>query len=153
MGFEDLYRPAIVDHRRNPRHTAELADPDVRVERENVECSFDDRMAVALNVRAGAIVAVAVEPDGCAFTTASTSIMAEAILGRPLDEVATMAKDRLALLAAGADPDADAGWKDEDLGDFADFEGVRRFPQRLACVEMPWQALTEAVERAARLEA
>lgn len=147
MGFEELFRPEIIDHHRNPRHTTPLAEPDTAVEMENKACSFDDRTTVAFNVREDAVAGVWVDPRGCAFTTASSSMLAEAILGRSLDDVAAMAGDRLDLLAAGADPDVDAAWKEEGLGEFAAFEGVRRFPQRRPCVEMPWRALLEALEQ------
>ncbi len=136
--LEALYREVILDHHRRPRGRRPLPSPEAEVLRENLTCG--DEVRVQLSREGGVLVGVAVLGRGCALSIASGSLMAEAISG--LTAAAAMElTDRVRRLLD--DPSA-AG---EDLGPLAALAGVRRFPVRLRCVLLPWEALEKAVER------
>ena len=72
---------------------------------------------------------------------ASASMMTGLLQGKTLDEATALAERFRQLL--GGDP---AAAKDPALGDLRALAGVAKFPARIRCAELPWTALTEAME-------
>ena len=84
--LDDLYREVILDHYRNPRHRGSLPAPTVSREGYNPLCG--DEITLELAVDGGLIHNVAVRGGGCSISQSSASMMAEAIVGKRLQEVA-----------------------------------------------------------------
>lgn len=78
--LRDLYQEVIVDHGRRPRNFGPLPGANHRAEGFNPLCG--DRLTLQLQVVDGVIRDARFEGAGCAISTASASLMTEALKGR-----------------------------------------------------------------------
>ena len=138
--LRELYQEVIFDHNRKPRNFHAMAHADRKAEGYNPLCG--DQLTVYLRVADGAVADVSFEGHGCAISTASASLMTEAVKGRPVAEVEALFQDFHALLT-GAPP---AG---RDFGKLQVLAGVREFPARVKCASLCWHTLNAALDRAA----
>ena len=132
-----LYQEVLLDHYRSPRNRGRLADPTGRAEGHNPLCG--DRIAVEVQVEGDRLRAVAFEGTGCAISTASASLMTEAVAGQTTSEIAQLF-DQFRKAVTG-DPEADV----EPLGKLAVLCGVKDFPMRVKCATLAWHTLTAAL--------
>lgn len=132
-----LYQEVLLDHYRSPRNRGRLADPTGRAEGHNPLCG--DRIAVEVQVEDHRLQRVAFEGTGCAISTASASLMTEAIAGRTEAEIAELFEQFRK--AVTGDPEADV----EPLGKLAVLCGVKDFPMRVKCATLAWHTLTAAL--------
>jgi len=130
-----LYRDAIVDHSKHPRNFGAL-DGGRKSEGVNPVCG--DRLTVFVQVVNGVILDVSFEGLGCAIATASASLMTECVKGRTVAEVNALFERVGRMMTAPADVPV------EDLGALSVLAGVRRFPVRVKCATLSWQALRAA---------
>ena len=146
MSLQELYREVILDHYRNPRHRGHLTDPDVHADGENPSCG--DEFSLDLTVDGDRVAAVATQGQGCSISQASGSMMADAVVGKSLDEVheLTSAFKRMMSIEEGESP-VDEGRPGSVLGDLEALQGVRRFPVRIKCADLPWTTLEDAITR------
>src|ERR1700761_5439942 len=84
MDLNDLYRDVILDHNRNPRNFGGMEHADRQVEGFNPMCG--DRLTVRLKLDGDTIDDIRFEGQGCAISTASASLMSEAVKGRSRGE-------------------------------------------------------------------
>jgi len=136
--LRDLYQQVILDHNRNPRHHRRLDHASHTAEGHNPLCG--DRIHLDLVIEDGVIRDVGFEGSGCAISTAAASLMTSAVLGKTTAEAEKLFE---AFHAMVVDPDAPAGPK--DLGKLAAFAGVRGFPARVKCANLPWHTLHAAL--------
>jgi nitrogen fixation protein NifU and related proteins len=137
MELTDLYRDVILDHNRRPRNFGTLEQANALAEGFNPLCG--DRLTVRLNLADDRIENIRFEGQGCAISTASASLMTEAVKGKTRDEALALF-DRVHRLltddAAGA----------EDLGKLAALSGVREYPARVKCASLCWHTLASALK-------
>ena len=136
----DLYQEVILDHYRHPRNFGELAAADRRAEGYNPLCG--DKVTVALRLAGETIAEVAFAGSGCAISTASASLMTEAVKGQTLAEVEAQFARFHELLTGPPDVAAEP---DPALGKLAVFAGVREFPMRVKCATLAWHTLKSAL--------
>jgi nitrogen fixation NifU-like protein len=136
--LRDLYQQVILDHNKNPRHHHRLGDANHTAEGNNPLCG--DRITVFLKVEDGVIRDIGFEGSGCAISTASASLMTAAVIGKTTAEAARLFD---AFHAMVVDPEAPADPK--ALGKLAAFAGVRGFPARVKCANLPWHTLHAAL--------
>ncbi|HSU81785.1 MAG TPA: SUF system NifU family Fe-S cluster assembly protein [Thermoanaerobaculia bacterium] len=134
--LRDLYQEVILDHNRRPRNFGPLPAANRRAEGHNPLCG--DRVTVYLEVEGGRIRDVSFEGAGCAISTASASLMTEALKGLSLEEARTLFHGFHELVTKG-----DEG---EDLGKLAVFTGVREYPMRVKCATLAWHTLMAALD-------
>jgi nitrogen fixation NifU-like protein len=137
MDLADLYRDVIVDHNRRPRNRGPLPGATHRAEGNNPLCG--DQLRVFLEMKDARIDELRFEGAGCAISTASASLMSEAVRGRTRAEAAELftAMHRM-LTTPGAAPDP-------RLGKLAALAGVREFPARVKCASLCWHTLNAAL--------
>lgn len=136
--LDELYQEILLDHYRRPRHFGPMPDADREVDGHNPLCG--DRVRLRLRLEGDRLADVRFEGVGCAISTASASMMAEAVRGRRADEALALGERfRAHLLGDGSAP------ADEALGDLAALGGVRAFPMRVKCATLPWHALRAAL--------
>lgn len=144
MSLEELYQDVILDHSRRPRNFGRLAEPDRTASGDNPLCG--DRIDLDVRLGDGTVEEIGFDGAGCAISTASASLMTEAVKGRPLAEVEALYRRFHDLLtvdrAAGAPEDAAAT---ERLGKLAAFGSVREYPMRVKCATLPWHTLRAAL--------
>ena len=142
MDLRALYEEVILDHNRNPRNYGRRpAGASQSAEGHNPLCG--DHVAVHLQVENGVIADVAFEGDGCAISTASASLMTEAVKGKSEDEANNLFREiHDALTEQGTVPDDEAA----ALGKLAVLLGVKDFPMRVKCATLPWHTLQAALK-------
>jgi nitrogen fixation protein NifU and related proteins len=135
--LRELYQEVILDHNRHPRNFGAIPEADRTAEGSNPLCG--DRVKVFLKMNGDVIEGVTFEGTGCAISTASASLMTEALEGKTVAE-ARAAFDRFheLLTVGGGDPEA--------LGKLAAFSGVREFPMRVKCATLAWHTLKAALD-------
>ena len=137
--LRELYQSVILDHNKKPRNFGEPAAANHRAEGHNPLCGDD--VTVHLNVEDGRVVDVGFEGQGCAISTASASLMTEAIKGRSTDEVEAIFDGFHALVTTSPNEEVDA----ENLGKLSVFSGVREFPMRVKCATLCWHTMRSAL--------
>ena len=147
MAIEELYREVILDHYRNPRRRGSLSGEHIHAEGQNPSCG--DEFALDIAVVDGTVVDAAIEGQGCSISQASGSMMAEAIVGKTLDEVTDLTHMFKVMMSIeeGEDP-VDEDRPGSVLGDLEALRGVKRFPVRIKCADLPWTTLSDAVGQA-----
>lgn len=144
MSLEDLYREVILDHYRNPRRRGSLEHPDAHAEGQNPLCG--DEISLDLAVDGDRVADVRINGRGCSISQASASMMAEAVVGKTLTEVADlMHRFKVMMEIEEGDPGIDESRPGAALGDLEALRGVRRFPVRIKCADLPWVALADAL--------
>lgn len=133
-----LYQDAILEHNKAPRHAVGLSAPTHRAEGNNPLCG--DRVTISLRIADGRIVEVGCEVKGCAICRASGSMLAEAIDGGELSQVLARGAQFLAAFTPAAQPEPAEPW-----GPLAALFEARRYPNRLRCATLPWEALQRAL--------
>ena len=136
--LRDLYQEVILDHNRRPRNFGPLPAANRQAEGYNPLCG--DKVTVFLDVEDGRIREVAFQGSGCAISTASASLMTEALKGRSVDEARELFHDFHSLVTTGA------GEGSPELGKLTVFGGVREFPMRVKCATLAWHTLLAALE-------
>jgi nitrogen fixation NifU-like protein len=138
MELNDLYRDVILDHNRQPRNFGDLSPADASVEGFNPMCG--DHLTLRLRLNEDTISDIRFEGQGCAISTASASLMTEAVKGRTRDEALKLFDRVHQLLTDDAAPPA------EELGKLAALSGVREYPARVKCASLCWHTLASALK-------
>jgi nitrogen fixation NifU-like protein len=85
----------ILDHYENPRHYGALDSPTFAADGVNAGCGDVIRLTVRLDADDN-VAAIAFEGEGCTFSQAGASVLAELAHGRPLDDLLAMDESALA---------------------------------------------------------
>ena len=96
-------------------------------------------MTVYVKVHGGVIRDIGFVGNGCAISTASASLMTEALLGKTEQEAAALFEifhDRTAGTGRGTDG---------SLGKLEALAGVREFPARVKCATLAWHTARTAL--------
>ena len=96
MDLKELYRDVILDHNRRPRNFGRLEPADARAEGHNPLCG--DRLSLFVRMNGERIEDIRFEGKGCAISTASASLMTEAVKGKERAEVRELFDKMHALL-------------------------------------------------------
>ena len=141
MDLKELYRDVILDHNRQPRNFGRIEPADGRAEGHNPLCG--DRLSVFVRMEGERVADIRFEGKGCAISTASASLMTEAVKGKDRTAIRALFDKVHALLTrADAAPDG-------TLGKLAALSGVREFPVRVKCASLCWHTLNAALEHGA----
>src|SRR2546423_113277 len=132
-----LYQELILDHYRRPRNTGTLENADASVEMKNPLCGDEIRLQVAFD--GDQVSDVKFSGRGCSISQASASMMTQLLKGKPLAEIDAL-KTRFRDLMLG-----NVSGADEDLGSLRSLSGVARFPARVKCALLAWNALESAL--------
>jgi nitrogen fixation NifU-like protein len=136
MELNDLYRDVILDHNRQPRNFGGLEPADASIEGFNPMCG--DRLTVRLRLTDDKISDIRFEGQGCAISTASASLMTEAVKGKTRAEALRLFERVHDLLTDDAAPS-------DELGKLAALSGVRAYPARVKCASLCWHTLASAL--------
>jgi nitrogen fixation NifU-like protein len=142
----ELYQELILDHNRQPRNRGAVDEPDRSAEGFNPLCG--DQVTITLRLTDGVIDEVRFDGKGCAISTASASLMSEAVNGKTIDEARALFGRFHHLLTDEPAPGGDATHPGDapPLGKLEAFSGVRRFPVRVKCATLAWHTLVAALD-------
>ena len=142
----DLYQELILEHSKRPRH-AGLREPfGAEVHHVNPTCGDEVTLRVQVDGTGPSAVVRDVSYDalGCSISTASTSVLAEEVIGHTVAEAMTTHEAMRTMLTSKG---ADVG-DEEVIGDGVAFAGVSRYPARVKCALLGWMAFTDALHQA-----
>lgn len=138
LPLDALYRDIILDHYRSPRGRGELKGPDTVCRGSNPSCGDD--LTLALKIRDDKIHQAQITTKGCAISIASSSMLAEVIEGKTLDEAIQLGETIRRMMRNEGEPD------ELELGDLDALKGIRNFPVRVKCALLAWVALLGAIK-------
>jgi nitrogen fixation protein NifU and related proteins len=158
--LEELYREIILDHYRSPRNRGELDSPPAhRVEGFNPLCG--DEVVLSMMVEDGKLADLKIGGSGCSISQSSASLMSAAVKGRPLAEVRQLIntfKGMMSIHEASLEHDGDRDGAEasepeeidlDKLGELAALQGVVKFPVRIKCATLSWNALAQGLDEVA----
>jgi nitrogen fixation NifU-like protein len=135
--LRDLYQEVIFDHYKKPRNYHALASANHVAHGHNRLCG--DQLTVYLHVDGEVITDLSFEGSGCAISTASASLMTDALKGKTLAEAAHLFESFHHMVVDEAEPDP-------ELGKLEVLAGVREFPARVKCATLAWHTLQAALK-------
>ena len=145
MDIDSLYQEIILDHYKHPHH-AGLREPyAAEVHHVNPTCGDEITLRVHLSgTGSDAVVEdVSYDAEGCSISQASTSVMADLVIGKPVAEAVGIHEEFLALMQGRGTVEPD----EEVLEDGIAFAGVAKFPARVKCALLSWMAWKDATSR------
>jgi nitrogen fixation NifU-like protein len=142
MQMESLYQEIILDHYRNPHHKGLRTPYDAEVHHVNPTCG--DEVTVRVHLDDGVLADVSYDGMGCSISQASTSVMTDLVIGKPVTEALSLQEQFLELMQSRG-----VGEPDEDvLEDAVAFAGVAKYPARIKCALLGWMAMKDATAQA-----
>ena len=135
--LNDLYQETIIDHSKRPRNRGALEEATHTAEGYNPLCG--DRLTLQLRMENGRVADARFQGVGCAISTASASLMTDAVKGKTPEEAEKMFGIFHSLLTEDKLPAA-------ELGKLAVFSGVREYPMRVKCATLAWHTLRAALK-------
>lgn len=133
-----LYQEMILDHYRRPRNKGEIADADETIVMKNPLCG--DEITVQVKREGDTISDIGFSGRGCSISQASASMMTQLVKGKKVDEIESL-RTKFRDLVMGNESASDAS-----LGSLRALGGVSKFPARVKCALLAWNALEEAIE-------
>ncbi len=137
--LQDLYQQIIIDHSQHPHNFCAIANPSYNKEGYNPLCG--DKIILYLNEKDGIITDVCFQGSGCAISTASASLMTDAIKNKAIAEVLELFNEFQKLVTTGKTEHP------EKLGKLTVLAGVAEFPMRVKCATLGWHTLKAALTK------
>ena len=132
-----LYQEMILDHYRRPRNKGVLENADASVEMKNPLCGDEIELQVAF--AGDGVTDLRFSGRGCSISQASASMMTQLVKGKNRAEIDSI-RNRFRDLMLGT-----ASADDKELGSLRALSGVARFPARVKCALLAWNALESAL--------
>lgn len=137
--LEELFQELILDHYRRPRNKGSLEAHTRRVALSNPTCG--DELELDLLLDGDTIADVRFSGRGCSISQASASMMTQLIKGKTVAEARALGA-RFGEMMHGS---AEAA-RDRALGEARALAGVAKFPVRVKCALLGWNALEESAK-------
>ena len=133
---DDLYQEIIIDHSKRPRNHHAMDDANRKADGYNPLCG--DKLKLFLKIEGDVVRDLSFVGSGCAISTASASLMTEALKGKSREEALALLDKFHELLTT--DTEVSQG-----LGKLVVFCGVREYPARVKCATLAWHTLRSAL--------
>lgn len=138
--LNDLYRDILLDHYKYPRGNRSVESPDIENEGQNPLCG--DSLKIQARIKDGKVEDIGIKCTGCAICSASSSMLAEIIIGKSITTVRELTNFVKRLIKG----DEKHGSNEFELGDLEALEGVRKFPVRIKCALLSWTTLSDGLD-------
>tara|TARA_B100000953_G_scaffold24623_1_gene20131 strand:- start:1251 stop:1691 length:441 start_codon:yes stop_codon:yes gene_type:complete len=135
--WNDLYMEVILDHNKNPRNKGIINEHTNHADGHNPLCG--DNISLDLIIDNDIVKEIKFTGSGCAISTASSSILTEAILGKKIEEIRHLFEDFHELVTKD-------NVENNNLGKLSVFEGVKKYPARVKCATLAWHTLIAAID-------
>ena len=132
----DLYQEIILDHYKKPRNAGLIEQPSCSAHGDNPLCG--DKIAVTVKMKGDTLEDIRWRGAGCAISTASASLMSEAVKGKTKAEFNALF-EKFHAMVTGTGPS-------DGLDKLEVFSGVSEFPVRVKCASLAWHTLKAALE-------
>jgi nitrogen fixation NifU-like protein len=132
----DLYQEIILDHYKKPRNAGVIEQPTCSAHGDNPLCG--DKIAVTVTLKGDSLEDIRWRGAGCAISTASASLMSEAVKGKSKPFINALF-EKFHAMVTGKGPS-------DGLEKLEVFSGVSEFPVRVKCASLAWHTLKAALE-------
>ena len=140
INMTSLYQQLILDHYRKPRNKGELPEKTVEIHMANPVCG--DEIRLQLQIEDGRIVDARHVGQGCSISQAAVSMMTNLLKDKELSEAGVLAEKFTAMMHGD-----ETMAKDRSMGDLRALQGVSKFPVRIKCALLAFDALQEAIKK------
>ncbi len=137
--LRDLYQEVILDHTKRPRNFGMLEHATHRAQGHNPLCG--DQLAIFVELADGRLRDLRFAGKGCAISTASASLLTEALKGKTTEEAHALFAAFHQVVTTPSDEPIDVS----AIGKLAVLAGVREFPMRVKCASLAWHTLEAAL--------
>ncbi|HMU28431.1 MAG TPA: iron-sulfur cluster assembly scaffold protein [Solirubrobacterales bacterium] len=90
--MEELYREQILEHYKRPHNFGAVENPDLEFEDTNPFCGDEQHVTIRLD-EDDRVAEVKFEGQGCAISTAATSLLTDELIGMSRDELIKLPKE------------------------------------------------------------
>ena len=90
--MDELYRDQILEHYKRPHNFGRLEKPDLEFDDTNPFCGDEQHVTIRLDGQ-DRVVEIAFEGQGCAISTAATSLLTDELAGKTREELLRLPKD------------------------------------------------------------
>ena len=132
-----LYQELILDHYRRPRNKGTLEKADASVDVKNPLCG--DEISLQVAFEGDCVCDLKFSGRGCSISQASASMMTQLVKGKSTAEIDAIRKQFRDLMLGTPSGD------EAQLGSLRALSGVSRFPARVKCALLAWNALESAL--------
>lgn len=142
----DLYQELILEHSKRPHHAGLRVPFSSEVHHINPTCGDEVTLRVDVTGEGDRAVVTDVSYDakGCSISVASSSVLADEVIGRPVAEALTTFEAMRTMLTSKGTVTGD----EDVIGDGVALAGVSKYPARVKCALLGWTAFTDALARA-----
>ncbi len=91
---DQLYREQILDHYKRPHNFGRIESPDLEFEDTNPFCGDEQHVTIRLD-EDGRVAEIAFEGQGCAISTAATSLLTDELVGKTRAELLALPKEEV----------------------------------------------------------
>jgi len=137
--LRELYQQLIIDHSQHPHNFCSLENASYSKEGYNPLCG--DKVTIYVNEKDRIITDACFQGSGCAISTASASMMTDAIKDKTIDEALELFDQFQKLVTTGKTDHP------EKLGKLTVLAGVAEFPMRVKCATLSWHTLKAAINK------
>ncbi len=138
--LQDLYREVLIDYSRSSSRKGTVEPADLRAHGINPVCG--DEIELTAAVVNGKLVQVRFTGHGCVISQASAAMMAEALEGSDIPKARVLLAAFKKMMLENAPVDQ----LPPELETVSALEGVRRFPLRVKCATLGWNAMLQGLE-------
>lgn len=141
--LRELYQSVIIEHNRRPRNFGKIEHAQHQAEGVNPLCG--DQLTVYMTIENNIIQAIKFEGTGCAISTASASLMTEALIGQSIEAAEAI------FTAFHQHLTGKTTTEPEKLGKLAVLSGVREYPTRVKCATLAWHTVQAAIQKTTKI--
>lgn len=139
MGIEQIYTEILTEHAKSNRNKHHIKNPTAVCKGVNPSCG--DQIELEIREKDGMIEDAAFTGMGCAISQASTSMMVDLIVGKPVTEAMELAKTFFGMIKHEITEDDQL----EVLEDAIVLKDISHMPARVKCAVLGWHTLEDAV--------
>ncbi len=139
--LSSLYQQLIIEHYRHPRNKGELEGPTVEIHMRNPTCG--DEVKLQLRLEGGVVTEVGFTGQGCSISQAAISMMTQKLKGASVADAQALSELFTRLMHGDEEV-----VRERALGDLRALQGVSKFPVRVKCALLGFDALQEALKSA-----
>ena len=140
LNLHSLYQQLILDHYRKPRNKGELPEKTVEIHMANPVCG--DEIRLQLQIEEDRIVDARHVGQGCSISQAAVSMMTNLLKDKELSEAEHLAQQFTDMMHG----DEEVA-RDRSMGGLRALQGVSKFPVRIKCALLAFDALQEAINK------
>ena len=138
MELDSLYQEVVLDHYKHPLHKKLKSEYTAQVHHVNPSCG--DEITLNVSMKDGVVESVSWDGVGCSISQASTSIAADLMIGKTLENALATVDAFSQLMSSKGNETGD----ENVLEDGVALAGVSKFPARIKCALLGWMAFKDA---------